>query len=133
VAISDKTAAIYNENGISVTEALKWIAEHRFLEGFPNGTTISGEALLELDIDVLVPAALENVITSRNAPNIKARIIAEGANGPTSAQADEILEEKKIFVIPDILCNAGGVTVSYFEWVQNREGWFWSEAVVNER
>jgi glutamate dehydrogenase (NAD(P)+) len=133
VAISDKTGGVYNENGIYVAEALKWIEENRFLEGFPHGVAITNEEILELDVDVLVPAALEGVITSRNAANIKAKIIAEGANGPTTAQADQILDEKGIFVIPDILANAGGVTVSYFEWVQNREGYFWSEAVVNER
>ena len=86
-----------------------------------------------LDVDVLVPAALENVITRKNAPNIRARIICEGANGPTTAPADAILEEKGIFVIPDILANAGGVTVSYFEWVQDRGGYFWTEEVVNQR
>ncbi len=133
VALSDKTGGVYNANGISVAEALKWIEEHRFLEGFPQGDPITNEQILELDVDVLVPAALEGVITSKNAANIKAKIIAEGANGPTTAQADQILDEKGIFVIPDILANAGGVTVSYFEWVQNREGYFWSEAVVNER
>jgi glutamate dehydrogenase (NAD(P)+) len=133
VAISDKTTGIYNANGIAVAEAVKWIAENRFLEGFPHGDVITNEQLLELDVDVLVPAALEGVITSRNAANIKAKVIAEGANGPTTAQADQVLDEKGIFVIPDILANAGGVTVSYFEWVQNREGYFWSEATVNER
>jgi glutamate dehydrogenase (NAD(P)+) len=86
-----------------------------------------------METDVLIPAALENVIRRNNAPNIKARVIAEGANGPITANADAILEEKGIFVIPDILANAGGVTVSYFEWVQNREGYYWSEEVVNER
>ncbi|HEX7050082.1 MAG TPA: Glu/Leu/Phe/Val dehydrogenase [Longimicrobiales bacterium] len=133
VAISDKTGGIYNPNGIYISEALKWVGEHRFLEGFPNGDPITNEELLELDVDVLVPAALENVITRKNAANIKAKIIAEGANGPTTAPADAILDEKGIFVIPDILANAGGVTVSYFEWVQNREGYFWNEDVVNQR
>ncbi len=133
VAISDKEGGVYSENGIYTDEALNWIAEHRFLEGFPHGEPITNEALLELDVDVIVPAALENVITRRNASNIKARIIAEGANGPTTAPADKILDDKGVFVIPDILANAGGVTVSYFEWVQNREGYFWSEDVVNQR
>ena len=133
IAISDKTGGIYNSNGIYVTEALDWIRRNRFLEGFPNGDAISNEQLLELDTDVLVPAALENVIKSRNAPNIKARIIAEGANGPITANADSILEDKGVFLIPDILANAGGVTVSYFEWVQNRGGYYWTEDVVVAR
>jgi glutamate dehydrogenase (NAD(P)+) len=133
VAISDKTGGFYNPNGIYVSEALDWVRRNRFLEGFPNADPISNEELLELDTDVLVPAALENVINRRNAPNIKAKIIAEGANGPITAFADSILEEKGIFVIPDILANAGGVTVSYFEWVQNREGYYWSEEVVITR
>ncbi|MDX1674730.1 MAG: glutamate dehydrogenase, partial [Longimicrobiales bacterium] len=133
VAISDMTGGVYNPNGIYIDEAIKWIAENRFLEGFPHGEAITNEELLELDVDVLVPAALENVITKKNAGNIKARIVAEGANGPTTAPADAILEDKGVFVIPDILANAGGVTVSYFEWVQNREGYFWSEQLVNER
>ena len=133
VAISDMTGGIYNANGIYISEALKWVAEHKFLEGFPHGEPISNEDLLELGVDVLVPAALENVITKRNAPNIRAKIIAEGANGPTTAPADAILDEKGVFVIPDILANAGGVTVSYFEWVQNREGYFWSEELVIKR
>ena len=133
VAISDMTGGVYNPNGIYINEALKWIAEHKFLEGFPHGEPITNEELLELEVDVLVPAALENVITKRNAPNIKAKIIAEGANGPTTAPADLILEDKGVFVIPDILANAGGVTVSYFEWVQNREGYFWSEELVIKR
>src|SRR6266480_5539878 len=94
---------------------------------------ISGTDLLTLDVDVLLPAALENVITTRNAGEIKARIICEGANGPTTAAADSILDENGIFVIPDILANAGGVTVSYFEWVQDRGGYFWPEDLVNER
>ena len=133
IAISDKSGGVYNPNGIYVSEALDWIRQHRFLEGFPNGEKITNEQLLEVDCDVLAPCALENVITRKNAPNIKAKVIAEGANGPITAYADAILDEKGIFVIPDILANAGGVTVSYFEWVQNREGYYWSEDVVNTR
>ena len=133
VAISDMTGGVYNPNGIYIGEALKWIEENRFLEGFPHGEVITNEELLELETDVLVPAALENVITKRNAANIKAKIIAEGANGPTTAPADRILDGNGVFVIPDILANAGGVTVSYFEWVQNREGYFWSEELVIKR
>lgn len=133
VAISDKSGGIYNANGIYVSEALDWIREHRFLEGFPNGDAITNEELLEIDCDVLAPCALENVITRKNAGNIRAKIIAEGANGPTTAFADAILEEKGVFVVPDILANAGGVTVSYFEWVQNREGYYWREDTVIER
>lgn len=133
VAISDKTGGIYNPNGIDIDEALKWVREHRFLEGFPHGDAITNGELIELDVDVLIPAAVENVITSRNAPWIKAKVIAEAANGPTTSGADQILEDRGVFVIPDILANAGGVTVSYFEWVQDREGYFWSEELVNER
>jgi glutamate dehydrogenase (NAD(P)+) len=133
VAISDMTGGIYNPNGIYIGEALEWIGEHKFLEGFPHGEAIGNDELLELEVDVLVPAALENVITKKNAPRVRAKIIAEGANGPTTAPADGILEENGVFVIPDILANAGGVTVSYFEWVQNREGYFWSEQLVTKR
>jgi glutamate dehydrogenase (NAD(P)+) len=133
VAISDKSGGIYNPNGIYVSDALDWISRKRFLEGFPHGDPVSNEALLELECDVLAPCALENVINRRNAGNIKAKIIAEGANGPTTAPADAILDEKGVFVIPDILANAGGVTVSYFEWVQNREGYYWREDTVIER
>jgi glutamate dehydrogenase (NAD(P)+) len=133
VAVSDKNGGVYNANGILVSDALDWIRQHRFIEGFPNGDPIANEDLLELDVDVLVPAALENVIRFKNAPKIKARIIAEGANGPTTARADAVLDDQGIFVVPDILANAGGVTVSYFEWVQNREGYYWDEDTVNER
>jgi glutamate dehydrogenase (NAD(P)+) len=133
VAISDKTSGIYNPNGIYVSEAIEWVRQNRFLEGFPGGDPITNEQLLEIDCDVLAPCALENVITRKNAGNIKAKIIAEGANGPTTAFADAILEEKGVFVVPDILANAGGVTVSYFEWVQNREGYYWREDTVIER
>jgi glutamate dehydrogenase (NAD(P)+) len=133
VAISDRTGGVYNPRGISVTDALEYIRQHRFLEGFPGGDPLTNEQLLEVDCDVLAPCALENVITRKNAGAIQATIIAEGANGPTTAFADAILDEKGVFVIPDILANAGGVTVSYFEWVQNREGYYWREDTVVER
>ena len=133
VAISDRNGGIQNRNGVNVTEAIAWVKEHRSLEGYKGGDAITNDELLTLDVDVLVPAALENVITSKNAGQIRAKVICEGANGPTTAGADAILEEKGVFVIPDILANAGGVTVSYFEWVQDRGGYFWKEDVVNER
>jgi glutamate dehydrogenase (NAD(P)+) len=132
-AISDRTGAYYNKNGIDVDAAAEYVKKNRTLEGFTDGDAISNEELLTADVDVLLPAALENVITSKNASKIQARIVCEGANGPTTAGADSILDEKEIFVIPDILANAGGVTVSYFEWVQDRGGYFWSEDSVNER
>jgi glutamate dehydrogenase (NAD(P)+) len=133
VAISDKTGGVHNPNGIRIADAIEWIRANKYLEGFPGGDPITNEQLLEIDCDVLVPAALENVITRKNAGNIKAKIIAEGANGPTTAYADQILEDNGVFVVPDILANAGGVTVSYFEWVQNREGYYWNEDTVVQR
>jgi glutamate dehydrogenase (NAD(P)+) len=133
VAISDRSGAFYNRKGIDVAAAVAYVRQHRSLDGFAGGEPISNDELLTLDVEVLLPAALENVITSRNAGRIRARIICEGANGPTTAGADSVLDEKGVFVIPDILANAGGVTVSYFEWVQDRGGYFWSEDVVNQR
>jgi glutamate dehydrogenase (NAD(P)+) len=133
VGLSDKSGGIYNPHGIYVSDAIEWVRTHRFLEGFPHGEPVTNEQLMEIETDVLVPAALENVIRGRNAPNVKAKVIAEGANGPITANADSILDDMGVFVVPDILANAGGVTVSYFEWVQNREGYYWSEEVVNER
>src|ERR1700737_1630062 len=131
--ISDRTGAYWNKSGIDIEAAIKYVTQHKTLEGFPGGEPITNEELLTSDVAVLLPAALENVITSKNAAKIQAKIICEGANGPTTAGADSILDEKQIFVIPDILANAGSVTVSYFEWVQDRGGYFWSEATVNER
>jgi len=131
--ISDRTGAYWNEKGIDIPAAIQYVKDHKTLEGFKGGSPINNEELLTSKVDVLVPAALENVITSKNAAKIQAKIICEGANGPTTANADSILAEKNIFVIPDILANAGGVTVSYFEWVQDRGGYFWSEESVNER
>jgi glutamate dehydrogenase (NAD(P)+) len=133
VAVSDKSTALYNPKGLDVQELLKWVKEHRQLGGYAKADTISHDEVLTVDCDVLIPAATENVITRKNAPHIKAKIICEGANGPTSAAADKILEDKGVFVIPDILANAGGVTVSYFEWVQDRGGYFWDEDTVNRR
>ncbi len=133
VAIGDRAGAVYDAKGIDVDAAIAHVKKHKSLDGFDGGDRLTNDELLTLDVDVLVPAALENVITRKNAPSIRARIICEGANGPTTAPADAILEEKGIFVIPDILANAGGVTVSYFEWVQDRGGYFWTEDVVNQR
>ena len=133
VAISDRHVAIHDPNGIDVDDAAAYVKKNRSLDGYSRGEVISGADLLTMDVDVLLPAALENVITTKNAGKIRARIICEGANGPTTAGADAILEENGVFVIPDILANAGGVTVSYFEWVQDRGGYFWTEQVVNDR
>ena len=133
VAISDRTGGYYNPAGVDVRQAIEHVKRHRTLEGYVGGERITNEELLMLPVDVLLPAALENVITSKNAAKVRAKIICEGANGPTSAAADAILEENGVFVIPDILANAGGVTVSYFEWVQDRGGYFWTEDVVNQR
>lgn len=134
VAISDRTGAWYNRNGIDVKAAWAYAGKHGgLLDGFPGGDIISNEELLSLEVDVLMPAAMENVITSRNAAKIRAKVLCEGANGPTTAPADALLESNGVFVVPDILANAGGVTVSYFEWVQNRAAYYWSEKEVNER
>ena len=133
VAISDINGGIYNPDGIDIPAALVYLKTTRSFEDFPNVEHISNSDLLELDCDVLAPCATENQITSENADRLKCRILAEGANGPTTAAADEILHNKGVFVIPDILANAGGVTVSYFEWVQDRMGYFWKEDVVNSR
>ena len=133
VAISDVRGGIYNRDGINITEALKYLQATRSFEGYEGVEVVSNQELLELECDVLVPAATENQITSQNADRLKCKVLAEGANGPTTAAADQLLHEKGVFVIPDILANAGGVTVSYFEWVQDRMGYFWREDVVNQR
>jgi glutamate dehydrogenase (NAD(P)+) len=133
VGISDIDQGIYNESGLDVDAVISHVQKNRVLKGFAGGQTIDNKALLELPCDILIPAATEDQITEKNASNIKARLIVEGANGPTTLEAEEILYQKGINVIPDILANAGGVTVSYFEWVQDRMGYFWRESVVNER
>ena len=133
VCIIEYDGAVYNSNGIDIDA----LAEHRKETGsivdFPGGENVDKNEALFLECDVLLPAAKENVITSRTAPKLNCKILVEGANGPTTAPADEILRQKDVFVIPDILANAGGVTVSYFEWVQDRQGYFWNEQLVNER
>ena len=133
IAVSDKTGGLHDAGGLDIPDVIAHAQKNRRLAGYPRAEPIGNDELLTIDCDVLVPAALENVITSKNAPKIRAKIICEGANGPTTAAADEILEQKGIFVIPDILANAGGVTVSYFEWVQDRGGYFWDEDTVNRR
>jgi len=134
VAVSDVIGGYYNPGGLDIPAMMDYAAAHnRRLEGYPNAEPISNDELLTLDVDVLVPAAKEDQITSENAPRIRAKIIAEGANGPTLPGADDILQANGVLVIPDILANAGGVTVSYFEWVQDRQGYFWGLERVNKR
>jgi glutamate dehydrogenase (NAD(P)+) len=133
IAVSDSTGGIHAPDGIDVGRVVQWKNEHGTVQGFPGTTDISNAQLLEVDCDILIPAALENQITNRNAGSIKARVIAEAANGPTTPDADIELFRRGVFMVPDILCNAGGVTVSYFEWVQDLNRDHWSEAVVNEK
>ncbi len=133
VAVTDWKGGIYNENGLDITKMLDFSRQHKTIDGFPGGEPIDNDQLFALNVDVLVPAALENQITMDNAPAIAARVVAEGANGPTTPEAHKHLHDRGIFVIPDILANAGGVTTSYFEWVQDRHGYFWEEDEVNKR
>jgi glutamate dehydrogenase/leucine dehydrogenase len=133
VAVSDSTGGIHDPAGLDIAKVVAWKGEHGTVQGFPGATDISNADLLEVDCDILIPAALENQITSHNAGRIKASLIAEAANGPTTPEADEILFKNSKFMIPDILCNAGGVTVSYFEWVQDLNRDHWSETVVNAK
>ncbi|HEX8195354.1 MAG TPA: Glu/Leu/Phe/Val dehydrogenase [Pyrinomonadaceae bacterium] len=132
-AISDVSGGIYNENGLNIHKVLEYLKQNTTLEGYPEADRVSNKELLEIECEVLAPCATENQITSENAHKIKCKVLAEGANGPTTPGADSILHENGVFVIPDILANAGGVTVSYFEWVQDRMGYFWREDVVNQR
>jgi glutamate dehydrogenase (NAD(P)+) len=133
VAVSDINGAVANPKGLDVPALLAWLEEKKTVVGFPGGVPMDTGDLLTTDCDILIPAALENQITDRNAGNIKAKIIVEGANGPTTHEADDVLHKKGIIVVPDIYANGGGVTVSYFEWVQDRMGFFWREKEVNER
>ena len=132
VAVSDSSGGIHNPNGLEPSKVGTWKQEHGTVVGFPGADEVSNQELLEVDCDILVPAALENQITRHNAPRIKAKVVAEAANGPTTPEADAILYDRGVFLIPDILCNAGGVTVSYFEWVQDMQSFFWTEERINE-
>jgi glutamate dehydrogenase (NAD(P)+) len=133
VAVSDIHGAVRNDRGLDIHALLKHLAETKSVTGFKGGEAMDPAELLLLPVDILVPAALENQITEANAAKVKAKVIVEGANGPTTPEADPILLDNGVLVVPDILANAGGVTVSYFEWVQNRQGFYWREREVNER
>ena len=133
IGIAEVEGGLYNKNGIDVEALSQYRQRNRTLKDFPGAEAADPKELLLTECEILIPAATENVITSQNADKVKCKILAEGANGPTTAKADEILADKKVFVIPDILCNAGGVTTSYFEWVQDRQGYFWKESAVNDR
>ena len=133
VAVSDISGAIYDSDGLDVDAASKWVDENRYLEGYPDADFIDGDDLFTLPLDVLVPAAIQNVITAKNANEIQAKVIIEGANNPTTLEADDILRERDVFIVPDILANAGGVTVSYFEWVQDIQKYIWTENEIVAR
>jgi glutamate dehydrogenase/leucine dehydrogenase len=133
VAVSDSTGGIHNPDGLDIKRVIAWKKEHGTVQGLPGATDITNAEILEVDCEILIPAALENQITARNAGNIKARLVAEAANGPTTPEADIELFKNNTFMIPDILCNAGGVTVSYFEWVQDLNRDHWSEETVNAK
>jgi glutamate dehydrogenase (NAD(P)+) len=133
VAVTDWEGGVQNPKGLDIPQMIEYSKQHKTIDGFPGGDPIENDQLFSLDVDVLVPAALENQITEENESTIKAKIVAEGANGPTTPDAHRMLHERGIFVIPDILANAGGVTTSYFEWVQDRHGYFWEEQEVNKR
>jgi glutamate dehydrogenase (NAD(P)+) len=133
VGVADISGGIFNSSGINIPRLLSYVERHKTLQGFDGGESIGTQEILEQECEILLPAATESVITSKNANRVKARLLVEGANSPTTPPADDILFERGVFVIPDILANAGGVTVSYFEWVQDRQGYFWPEAMVNDR
>ena len=132
IGIAEYDGGLHNKNGIDIDALIEFRKKNGTLQGFPGAEKHDSAELLTTECEILIPAATENVITSRNVDKIQCKILAEGANGPTTAVADEVLADKGVFVIPDILANAGGVTTSYFEWVQDRQGYFWKEAVVNE-
>ena len=133
VAVTDWKGGVINDKGLDVDKLLAHVHQHRTVDGFPGGDSLAADKLWGLDVEVLLPAALENQITMENAPRIKAKIVMEGANGPTTPDAHRHLHERGVFVVPDILANSAGVTTSYFEWVQDRYGYFWTEQEVNER
>ena len=133
VAVQDHTGTIFNENGIEVVELQKYVHHNKGVKGFPKAQEISNENFWTLQMDILIPAALEGQITAERAQHLTAKLILEGANGPTHPEADDVCLERGITIVPDVICNAGGVTVSYFEWVQDMSSYFWSEAEINER
>jgi glutamate dehydrogenase (NAD(P)+) len=133
IGLAEVGGGLYNANGIDIEALWQYHLKNGTIHGFPGAEKADPAELLIADCDILIPAATENQITSRNAHLVKCKILAEGANGPTTFAADDILDAKNVFIIPDILCNAGGVTTSYFEWVQDRQGYFWKESVVNEQ
>jgi glutamate dehydrogenase/leucine dehydrogenase len=133
VAVTDWKGGVYNPKGLDVSKLASHVAQQKTVDGFAGGDPLTNEQLFSLDVDILIPAALENQITITNAPAIRAKVVIEGANGPTTPDAHRYLHERGIFVVPDILANSAGVTASYFEWVQDRYGYFWTEKEVNER
>ena len=133
VAVTDWKGGVHDERGLDVDAMIEHAHQYQTVDGFPAGRPLTNEDLFRMDVDILVPAALENQITAGNAGDVRARVIIEGANGPTTPEAHRLLHERGVFIVPDILANAGGVTASYFEWVQNRHGYFWTEEEVNER
>ena len=133
VAITDQTGGAYNAKGLDITKLMEYAHLHKTVKGFPGAEPLTNAQLFALDVDFLIPAALENQLTMDNAPAVRAKVVIEAANGPTTPDAHKHLHERGVMVVPDILANSGGVTVSYFEWVQDRHGYFWTEAEVNER
>ena len=133
VGLSDVTGGVVAPDGLDLAEVLAWVAENRFLRGFPGATAVGRTAILETPCDVLVPAALERQITADNAPRLDCRLVVEAANGPTTPEADEILADRGIGLVPDVLANAGGVTVSYFEWAQGQQKYFWDAEEIRTR
>jgi glutamate dehydrogenase (NAD(P)+) len=133
LAVTDVKGGIYNANGLDIPKLIQWTSEHGTVEGFPQAEPLDRDKIFGLDVDILIPAALENQITKQNVASVKAKLVVEGANGPTTPDANQQLYERGVFVVPDILANVGGVTASYFEWVQDRQGYFWRESEVNDR
>jgi glutamate dehydrogenase (NAD(P)+) len=133
IGVTDWKGGVYNDKGLDIPELIEYTNKHKTVAGFPDADSLDGPDVFIVDTDILVPAALENQITMDNVGAIKAKLIVEGANGPTTPEADNALHDRGVFIVPDILANAGGVTVSYFEWVQDRHGYFWTEKEVNER
>lgn len=133
VAVSDVNGGVYNQKGLDIPQVIKYFEQHQTLKGYPHADAITNEELLALPVEVLIPAAIDGVITKKNVSKVHAKIIAEGANGPMSMEAQQELEDRGVFIIPDILCNAGGVIVSYFEWVQGMQNFFWSEPEINSK